>query len=93
MPSRKRMSRDMRKNIIMGVVLQASEPLRVLQIARAMGMKRSEYLTTLLDELVYDGKLEVVTVEVAPDLPARAYIPTARTSQLSTPPASLTKSG
>lgn len=75
MPTRKKMSRDMRKKLVHGLVLQSPEPLRTIEIARAMGMKRSPYLLGILDELVSEKQLDVVEVEVAPDLPARAYIP------------------
>ncbi|HEY9758874.1 MAG TPA: hypothetical protein V6C97_27140 [Oculatellaceae cyanobacterium] len=74
MPTRKKMSRDMRKNLIEGLVYRSPEPMRVLDIARAMGMVRSPYLTGLIDELVNERRLATTEVELAPDLIARAYI-------------------
>jgi len=73
MPTRKKLSRDMRKNLVEGLVYRSAEPMRVLDIARAMGMVRSPYLCDLINELVEDNRLEVTEVELAPDLFARAY--------------------
>lgn len=73
MPKLRKLSREQRKFIIRALVRESPTPLRIIQIARAMNVTRSPYLCELLDEMVYDGYLDVVTVEVAPDLPARAY--------------------
>jgi len=81
MPTRKKMSRDMRKNLVEGLVYRSAEPMRVLDIARAMGMVRSPYLCDLINELVADNRLEVTEVELAPDLLARAYKMPARRAQ------------
>lgn len=74
MPTRKRMTPEMRMNLIEGVVYRSPEPMTVLDIARSMGMKRSPYLCNLIDRLVGAGRLVQTEVVIGPDLVARAYI-------------------
>lgn len=78
MPKLRKLSRQQRKDLILGIVYRSAEPMRILEIARAMNIARSPYLLELLNQLVDDGELDTVEVEVAPDLPARAYVPSAR---------------
>jgi len=86
MPKKRRMTRRKRKDLILAVVHRSDEPLRILEIARALNMSRSPYLVELISELAEDGELVETIVEVAPDLPARAYhLPAAPRVLRSTP--------
>jgi len=73
MPKLRRMTREQRSNLIVTVVRASDEPVRILEIARAMNIKRTPYLVALINELVDDRKLIEHEVWVNPDLPARAY--------------------
>lgn len=73
MPKLKKMSRRMRKELIVYIVGGSPEPMRLTEIARAQNLTRSPYLRTLLSELVEEGRLLMEWVTVTPDIEARVY--------------------
>lgn len=75
MPVLRKLSRDQRKFLIGAIVAKSDEPMRIIEIARAMNIRRSPYLCELIDEMVIDGYLAETAVEFAPEHFARAYIP------------------
>jgi len=66
-------TKEDRKQQVISVLWGSTEPLTITQLGRVVGLRRTPYLMSIIDELEFEGWICVVGVVQVGSLPARVY--------------------